>query len=215
MKQNLTTLGSTHHFQGTAQVSGSCLRPSGVWGLIVPLLNIKGLHGNFLRDKEFFTCPAPPPRLGFVFVRCPATGSIPFPFLLSHEEQVINLSALPPWGSSEFRADIASRIALKGQSLCFLSSTSFFTQLRFHFLAIPTGTVWLLPRVFLILAGLRSRLLNKEKYWEQYYLKSHWLGHTNIKKNKQIGFWIPKRNFYALAMSVTQHLKNHNILDND
>lgn len=92
-RQNLTTLGSTHHFlQGTAQVSAAC-QPFRCLGLSHSFVEYKGsLWKFFRRDKEFFTCP---PRLGFVLVWCPATGSIPFPFPGSHEEQVVSLSGSP------------------------------------------------------------------------------------------------------------------------
>lgn len=165
MKQNLTTLGSTHHFlQGAAQVSAAC-QPFRCLGLSCSFVEYKGSSWKFFlgtRSSSRALHPPPPSKTRI------CTGSIPFPFLLSHEEQVISLSGSPSlWGSSEFRADIASRIALKGQSLCFLSSTSFFTQLRFHFLAIPTGDSFdFSSSCFPDFSWSEIQtLFNKEKYW--------------------------------------------------
>lgn len=152
MKHNLTTLGSTHHFlQGAAQVSAAC-QPFPCLGLRCPFVEYKGSSWKFFLGTRSSSC-APPhplrPRLGFVFVRCPATGSIPFPFLLSHEEQVVSLSGSPSlWGSSEFRADIASHCSKGTVSLfsllhLFLYSASISFSCNSHW-----GQLWLLFLVF-------------------------------------------------------------------
>jgi len=144
MKQNLTTLGSTHHFlQGTAQVSAGC-QPFRCLGLSHAFY--KGSLWKFFLGTR--SSSHAPPRLGSVFVWCPATGRIPFPFLLSHEEQVVSLSGSPSEAPQSSEQTLHCFDCSKGDSLFVFSPPPLYSASISFSCNSHRGQLWLLFLVF-------------------------------------------------------------------
>ena len=168
MKQNLTTLGSTHHFlQGIAQVSAAHQPFQGL-GLSHSFVEYKGSLWKFFLGTR---SSSQAPRLEFVFVGRLGTGSIPFPLLQSHETGSLSCS-LRSESSQSSQLTLNPRLHQRNS----LSSFYLFSPLHLflYSASIPSSccppwgtTLTSLPHVFLILAGLKSRHFLRRKSTEQ------------------------------------------------